>query len=307
MQLNFKMPANNSVWGIGGAFLWPVLAACFLTVSTGAYAGLQEGLNAYQSGDYAAALKEFRTLAGKGDATAQYHIGVMNELGQGVPQDYQKAATQYGYAAEGGNAEAQYHLGVLNDLGKGVAQNYKLAADWYRKAADQGHAEAKKNLAAVLEVKATRLKQGLAAYKSGDYTAALKELAPLEYDDATAQLHLGIMNELGNGVPKDESKARELYYKAATQGDAEAQYRIGVMLDLGKGVPQNKVAAADWFKKSAAQGYAKALEQLKPAAEPKPVAEAKPAAEPGPAAEPKPEAAVKISPRHAPIAPDGPA
>ncbi len=40
-----------------------------------------------QRGDYATALREFRPLAEKGGASAQYNIGIMYDKGRGVPQD----------------------------------------------------------------------------------------------------------------------------------------------------------------------------------------------------------------------------
>ena len=106
-----------------GFLLKPIWFALFFALSPAAYAGLQEGLDAYNSGNYAVALKELAKLAGNGDATAQLYIGMMNENGQGVPQNYKKAADQYGYSANQGKAEAQYHLGVLYELGKGVPQD----------------------------------------------------------------------------------------------------------------------------------------------------------------------------------------
>ena len=48
---------------------------------------LGAGLEAYQRGDYATALREWRTLAEQGDAEAQTRLGIMYLLSQGVPQD----------------------------------------------------------------------------------------------------------------------------------------------------------------------------------------------------------------------------
>lgn len=56
-----------------------------------AWAGLDEGVTAYNKGDYPKALREFRPLAQEGDASAQFYLGVMYDEGQGVPQDLQEA------------------------------------------------------------------------------------------------------------------------------------------------------------------------------------------------------------------------
>ncbi len=51
----------------------------------------QAGKEAYNRGDYATALKEWRPLAEQGKADAQLGLGAMYALGQGVPQDYAEA------------------------------------------------------------------------------------------------------------------------------------------------------------------------------------------------------------------------
>ena len=45
------------------------------------------GLEAYQRGDYATAMREWRALAEQGDAEAQSRLAIMYLLSQGVPQD----------------------------------------------------------------------------------------------------------------------------------------------------------------------------------------------------------------------------
>jgi TPR repeat protein len=80
--------------------------------------------------------------AEKGDAKAQFVLGLKYENGKGVPQDYAEAAKWYRKAAEQGYAEAQFNLGAMYDEGRGVHQDYAEAAKWYRKAKDQGVASA---------------------------------------------------------------------------------------------------------------------------------------------------------------------
>lgn len=48
--------------------------------------------------------------------------------------------------AEKGDASAQFKLGFMYDVGKGVPQDHTEAVRWYRKAADQGDADAQANL-----------------------------------------------------------------------------------------------------------------------------------------------------------------
>jgi TPR repeat protein len=91
-------------------------------------------------------LKELRTKADRGDASAQNNLGVMYEKGQGVSQNYTEAMRWYRKAADQGFAEGQYNLGVMYEKGRGVSQNYTEAGVWFRKAADQGDADAQFNL-----------------------------------------------------------------------------------------------------------------------------------------------------------------
>ena len=75
-------------------------------------AGFKEGEAAYVKGDYANALKELKPLATKGNAKAQYFLGLMYAKGEGVAQDYVETARLYGLAAAQGHSGAQKNLGV---------------------------------------------------------------------------------------------------------------------------------------------------------------------------------------------------
>ena len=66
----------------------------------------QKGLEAYENGDYATALKEWEPLAEGGNSRAQFNLGVMYDDGQGVPQDDKEAVRLYTLAAEQGYADA---------------------------------------------------------------------------------------------------------------------------------------------------------------------------------------------------------
>ena len=102
-------------------------------------ADFQKGLAAYDSGDYATALREFEPLAEQGDAGIQNFVGAMYNKGQGVPQDDKTAVKWYRLAAEQGNADAQYNLGVMYATGKGVKQDNIYAHMWGNIAATNGN------------------------------------------------------------------------------------------------------------------------------------------------------------------------
>ncbi len=82
---------------LAGLALVSALCAGFtLGLTAPACAGWDEGLAAYQRGDYAAAIREWRPLAKQGVAEAQYNLGVIYDRGQGVTQDYAEAVKWLG-------------------------------------------------------------------------------------------------------------------------------------------------------------------------------------------------------------------
>ena len=122
-----------------------VLSIIWLAVS--ACADGQAGVDAYNRGDYATALREWQPFAGQGDALAQYNLGVLYRKGRGVPQDDVQARQWYEKAAAQGQAKAQYNLGTLYLNGGGVPKDYQQALRWFRLAADQGEALAQTKIA----------------------------------------------------------------------------------------------------------------------------------------------------------------
>ena len=109
---------------------------------TGAAAAgpFNDGVAAYERGDYATALRLWRPLAEEGDALAQYNLGLMYGKGEGVPQDDAEAVKWYRLAAEQGLANAQNSLGVMYTNGEGVPQDYVQAYLWFDLAASQSSA-----------------------------------------------------------------------------------------------------------------------------------------------------------------------
>ena len=76
----------------------------------------QKAKKAYENGDYAIALKEWRLLAEQGNADAQYNLGEMYRNGEGVTQDYNEALKWFLLATERGNANAKYSKVAAGDI-----------------------------------------------------------------------------------------------------------------------------------------------------------------------------------------------
>ena len=100
------------------------------TISAAWSAAFQQGVAAYNSGDYATALREWTPLAKQGDASAQYNLGQMYRRGQGVPKNHKTAVKYYTLAAKQGDADAQFNLSDMYALGKGVLKDYVYAHMW---------------------------------------------------------------------------------------------------------------------------------------------------------------------------------
>jgi TPR repeat protein len=105
-----------------------------------------ECLDAFRKRDYAAAIAPCTDAAEGGHDKAQYILGLMHDIGYGVPQDGAKAVEWYTRAAEQEHPKAQYNLGVIYDTGNGVPEDDARAVKWYTEAAKQGHAKAQYEL-----------------------------------------------------------------------------------------------------------------------------------------------------------------
>ena len=98
-------------------------------------------------------------------------------------------------------------------------------------------------------------KAGMDAYLRSDYTTALREWQPLaEQGQAVAQYNLGLLYANGQGVTKDDAKARQWYEKAAVQGHTEAQVNLGVLLMYARGGQQDYKMAVYYLRLAANQG-----------------------------------------------------
>lgn len=153
-------------------------------------------------------------LAKRGNADAQFYVGLIYANGQGVTKDDKQAVKWFAKAAEQGHSEAQTQLGFMYATGRGVEQNYNLAAYWSYKAADQGNVIAQYYLG-LMYAKGQGMMQDNSLAVSWFSKAAAQ-------GDARAQYNLGLMYTNGVGVAKDNKQAAVLFREAAKQGLEEA-------------------------------------------------------------------------------------
>ena len=249
-------------------------------------ADLERGMDAYEHGDYATALAEFRPLAAQGDARAQAKYARMMALGQGMPVDLTQSLAWYKKSAAQGDAEGQYGLAYSYAHGEGVAADIDRAVALLQKADAQGYHRATRFLgeiragafgerhqdlpqaralferAADAGDEAAKLNLGLMLINGQGGAADPERAIPLleaqaaSYPEAAGAL--GLAYEHGTGVSADIEQAAHWYRVAADQGYAPAQINIGKLYQLGKGVERNAQLAADYYRSAADQGYATA-------------------------------------------------
>jgi hypothetical protein len=82
-------------------------------------------------GQMASELEKLKNDAGRGDARAQFWLGVAFERGRGTPQDFAQALRWLSQSAIQGNADAQNSLGQMYEDAEGVPKDYAQAEKWY--------------------------------------------------------------------------------------------------------------------------------------------------------------------------------
>ena len=113
--------------------------AMLLCARLSAAADLTSAKQAYEKKDYATAFKELTPLAEQGNAEAQFLLGKMYWMGQGVLKDGDQAVKWLKAAATQGNADAQFFMGSYYLLPhRDIAEGLK----WLRLSAEQGNQDA---------------------------------------------------------------------------------------------------------------------------------------------------------------------
>ena len=205
------------------------------------FAGLDEGLAALVKRDYAAAARELRPLAERGNAEAQYRIGLMYEFGRGYAVDKAQAIAWLRKAANQSHAAAQQELGVLYATGDGVPKDDAQAVAWFRKAATLGNAAAQYNLG-LLIAKGAGVRNDDGEAVAWFRKAAVQGFSP-------AQFKLGLAYEHAVGVARNDVLAYASYAIAARDGNPEhLAHRDAMAAKLGRVQAQQGLALANAWR-----------------------------------------------------------
>lgn len=118
---------------------WTALAVLiFCLAAAPGRADIATGVEAWETGDYPKAVSQWRPLADRGNAIAQFNMGQAYRFGRGIPADPAIARSWYEKAAQQGHQQAQAALGLLlYESGE-----RRTAIYWIRKAAERGEPRA---------------------------------------------------------------------------------------------------------------------------------------------------------------------
>jgi len=220
---------------------YALLAIPLVLTSSAAVAGLKEGYAALARKDYVTAANEYRPLAERGNAEAQYRIGRMYEFGNGYAQDKAQGIAWVRKAADQGHVDAEQELGVVYATGDGVAQDDVQAVAWFRKAAEHGDATAQYNLG-LLYAKGQGVTKDYAQSVGWWRKAATQ-------GNVDAQFKLAVVYHNGEGTGQDEVAALANATLAAQSGDKEnIAYRDEIAKPLTPEQKRKATALANAWK-----------------------------------------------------------
>ena len=204
---------------------------CLLLLSGFVHAGFEEAVRAYEANDFAGALRQARPLAQAGDARANFMLGQMYQLGEGVEANPAAGVAYYRKAAEGGLLGAYSRLARAYVSGDGVARDLDAALYFARIGAKHGDEDAK-----------------FMVYRS-------LIAGPLGYLDASGKLDDSKYQQLARrpiSERKLDTEALDALYYAVEKGHPQARQFLAMLLGetLGDG---NRLKLLDLLSKLPAQ------------------------------------------------------
>lgn len=195
-----------------------------------------------------------RLSAEAGNLDGQNRVAWCYSNGEGVSKDMDEANRLYQQSADSGSAIAMYNLGMSYMLGTGFKKDPDRMIYWYEKSAVAGFLPAQLLLGSIFHIGSDGVGQ--------DMQTSCKWFAMgAEQDDADCLYHLGNRYIRGEGVPRSEAKAVELWRRAAEQGNQNAQFKLGCTYYASDGaVAKDHQLAYIWLKLAAAQGHKQAAQ-----------------------------------------------
>ena len=117
---------------------------------------IREGLDFYDKGNYADALKSWKLASEVGSGEADFLLGFLYD---GVLQNDKKALFFFTKAASSGHIQAQINVGLKYEKGEGTNIDKNKALQWYSKAAFNQNDVAQFRLASLLQEEFGKFKE----------------------------------------------------------------------------------------------------------------------------------------------------
>lgn len=205
-------------------------------------ASVNDGIAAYNAGNYAVALKEFSEAANQGNAVGKHLLASLYYQGHGVERDLKKAVSLFKEAAAN-YPPSLANLAVMYSIGDGVPVDQKAALQYGQRAAEAGDLQSQFNLAQ--------------AYRKGAGVPQDDEKAALWYRKAAeagmpqAQNEYGLLFAQGQGVPLDYVQAFAWIDMPASAGDPQSVKNRAQLLTILDAAQQQKARqlAAEYAKR----------------------------------------------------------
>ena len=192
--------------------------------------------------------RQLRSFADRGDADAQFELGLRYLTGEGFKKDEKRGVEWLEKAASTGHLRAQYVYGSLFEDGVTVPKDLAKAVEWYQKAASGGFPMAQHSVGVAYEI-------GQGVQKDTKKAAEWFEKAAAQnYPPAMSALAAKL--EKGEGLPKNTARAALLFLKACKQEFEPAMGRMAHLYYTGTGVPVDYRRSFGWYQRAARTGDA---------------------------------------------------
>jgi TPR repeat protein len=203
----------------------------------------------FHAHNYQRAFLELLPLAHRGEARAEYLMGVMADNGLGPVQlQVTDAAQWYRRAADKNNSDAQFALSNAYAIGRGVPVDAQQALAWLQRAANNNHVPAMMAMAGLLD-------SGAGGVERNPEEAAAWIKRAAEQGSVNATYLYGERFAKGLGVPKDEKQAIAWYERAALRGHPAAQLALGRLVGDGlNATSAQNVEAFMWLTLASQRG-----------------------------------------------------
>jgi TPR repeat protein len=194
----------------------------------------------------------FKQLGDGGDLAGQFEYAQMLLEGEGGPKDLRTATQLHfmGHSAGYDEASCDYAYILINGLNgpPDITQGINI----YKQAATRGAAAAQVNLGIMYHK--GNMVPGDPAQAAHYFAMAARQRDPAGEAYWGTYLWRGL-----GGLAQNPTEARRLFKHAADKGDKTAQNHLGVMCEAGEGGPVNVDEALHYHQLAAENGIARAL------------------------------------------------